>query len=49
MKYIEDTMLKTEWVVCEGEIEIRVTMLTVGDTGMHKVFKVVVDVFFFFS
>lgn len=44
---IEETMLKTEWVVCEGKIEIRVTMWTVGDTGMHKVFKVLVDVFLF--
>lgn len=29
-------MWKTEWVVCEGEIEIRVTVLTAGDAGMHR-------------
>lgn len=44
---IEETMLKTEWVVCESKIEMRVTMLTVGDAGMRKVFEVVVDVFLF--
>lgn len=42
-------MWKTEWVVWEGEIEIRVTVLTAGDAGMHKVFKAVADVFLFSS
>lgn len=49
MKCIEDTYVETIWVVCEGEIEIRVTILTAGDAGMHKVFTVVVDVFLFSS